>query len=847
MKKSLLALGLLLVCAAAAAQSVRFDPAAYRQFLADTRSLTALQLLQSHPAGRFEASAPIDWTRALYADSIAEKYQLTAGEKSLLQRNGFMVSERLSHTTFIQAFADIYVKDLPVFVSADAILHAVHASYDEILKRVELQQLLPRLTALLESLHNGLPALAAGYSAQPGLQPMLRDVDLYLAVSRNLLDGKTRPIYRENNSAFTQLLTLIGEEKPAAFPLFSTTSRKIDFSQFQVRGHYNAEWHPELARYFRAMMWLGRTEIYLIAPKEDDVPPTFADVQRQIIDALLLCELLDATASGSAFADIEQTLAFFVGECDNVTPDQLTGLSHYLGIATPAQLLDSLQTVRLQQTLAEQSYAWQRINSQMLLSDPMEPDSLRPASAFLLFGQRFIVDSYITGQVVYDKIRHEGWKVTRMLPSTLDVLFGLGNDAAGQLLQGELETWHYAPNLAAVRYLVDGYDADFWRSSLFNHWLAAIRTLNPPAERSALPAVMRTAAWWQRMMNSQLASWTELRHDNLLYAKQSYSGMTTCSYPEVYIEPVPELYSALARMARAGAAHFATLDTQPSVYGYFSTAACTFDTLEMIAGRLLRSEPCTAAEAAFLQRTLQREMASCGERPYSGWYPDLYVQSWESNLLTDADLLVADIHTSPTDAGGQLVGWVQHVGTGPVNLGVVVLPVAGQPVAFVAPMSSYYEHLAVNFRRLTDEEWAECYAQAPSLRPDFVNAWLADTNGGLRSPGAMLLTAVTTAPAAAAVPASPLLAANWPNPFNATTLIRISLPAGSPAAPARLAIYDRRGRLVRLLFAGTAGPGHYLARWDGCDEQGRPEPSGLYFYRFTQGDQAAEGKMSLIR
>lgn len=847
MKKRVVTFCVLFVCAIAAAQSVSFDPAAYRRFLADTRGLTTVQLLLRYPAGRFEAGAPIDWRSARYADSITVKYQLTRGEKNLLQGNGFMVSERLSYTTFIQAFADVYAKDLPIFVSADAILHAVHASYDEILMRVEVQQLMPRLTTLLESLHNGLPALAAGYPAQPGLKPMLLDVDLYLAVARNLLDGKTRPLYKENNVAFTQLLTLIADEKPASFALFGGTPRKIDFSQFQVRGHYNNEWHPELARYFRAMMWLGRTEIYLVAPREDDVPPTFADVQRQIIDALLLCELLDSTASRASFSEIDQTLAFFVGERDNVTPDQLSDLNRLLGLASPAQLLDSLQTVHFQETLAAQSFAWQRINSQMLLSDPMKPDTLRSASAFLLLGQRFIIDSYITGQVVYDKISHEGRKVTRMLPSTLDVLFGLGNDAAGQLLQEELDTWHYAPNLAAVRYLIDGYDAAFWHSSLFNHWLSAIRALNPPAERDALPAVMRTAAWWQRVMNTQLASWTELRHDNLLYAKQSYSGMTTCSYPMVYIEPVPEFYAALARMARAGAAHFATLDTQPSAYAYFNTSACTFDTLESIAGTLLRNQALSAEESAFLQRTLRRENAICGEPPYTGWYPGLYVQSWESNLLIDADLLVADIHTAPTDAFGNLVGWVQHVGTGPVNLGVIVLPLEGHNTAFAAPMLSYYEHLAVNFKRLTDEEWAECYAQAPSLRPGFVNAWLADGEGSQRSGGAMLLTSTGTAPAAARQPASPLLAANWPNPFNASTLIRISLPAGSPTAPAKLAIYDSRGRLVRLLFDGTAAPGHYIARWDGCDEQGRPEPSGLYFYRFTQGDRVAEGKMSLIR
>ena len=42
----------------------------------------------------------------------------------------------------------------------------------------------------------------------------------------------------------------------------------------------------------------------------------------------------------------------------------------------------------------------------MLWSNPMSPDSMVPASAFMLFGQRFVIDSYVTATVVYDKIKY---------------------------------------------------------------------------------------------------------------------------------------------------------------------------------------------------------------------------------------------------------------------------------------------------------------------------------------------------------------------------------------------------------------------------------------------------------
>ena len=61
---------------------------------------------------------------------------------------------------------------------------------------------------------------------------------------------------------------------------------------------------------------------------------------------------------------------------------------------------------------------------------------------------------------------------------------------------------------------------------------------------------MKSAAWQQEKMNTQLASWSQLRHDNLLYAKQSYTGGTGCSFPYSYIEPYPEFYGRLKQFAQ---------------------------------------------------------------------------------------------------------------------------------------------------------------------------------------------------------------------------------------------------------------------------------------------------------
>lgn len=849
MKRSIF-LTVLCLCSVAFNQKSDFDVTAYRQFLDETKTIDATGLMQRYPAGLFQSQATGRWQNTLYNDVLNKQYNLTDSEKALIDKNGFMVSERLSFTTFLAALDDIYKKDLPLFLSADAFLHSVHCSYDLILKITEIDFLYPRLKSCLFKLHTNLPNLADRHRGQLKMQNSLQDIDLYLCVARNLLNDRCEPVFSENKAALSELYHFIATAQPASYPLFGETRRDIDFSQFTVRGHYTDTVHTELARYFQAMIWLSRTEFYLIAPEQLGTAPGFSDMQRQIMDAILLAELVELAQATEDLSKIDQVLNYFVGESDNVTLQNLNELKQRNGIVAAEQLLDSLQVIAFQDTLSTCSFAGQRINSQILWSDPSNPEQAAPASAFLLLGQRFVVDSYITGQVVFDKIVYDNRRVTRMLPSTLDVLFGLGNNAAGQLLETELQQYHYGPNLAAVRYLVDGYDKEFWASSYFNQWLGAIRALNPPADRSTLPPTMQTAAWWQRVMNTQLASWAELRHDNLLYAKQSYTMAITCSYPRVYVEPAPKLFSALRDLSRSAEQKFTEWSILPYTIRYFKTCAAVYDTLYTIAEKTSKGQPQSEQDKRFLQSALYRDMV-CNTRGYNGWFPDLYLQAYDYQGMSDGlmqqDYIVADIHTSPTDENAHFIGWVQHVGTGPINLAIMILPQEGRDIAFVGPMMSYYEHLTTNFHRLTDEEWQSLYNRAPSLRPDFCNIYLADADGHGNPGGRILMTDVADDHSVDQRPQSIILAANYPNPFNATTLIHVVIPYGLKTEQGRLVVYDCNGREVCALFNGPVTPGHYLARWDGCDQNGHATASGVYFYRFNLGKQVVQGKMSLVR
>lgn len=819
-----------------------FSVEAYEQFLRENGSLTPEGLESMHDAGRFKGEAATEFSSAAYAREVDKVFELTDYETSLINRHGFMVTERLSYPSFGDAFHHVFIKDLPVFVSTDAILHALHKSYDGILMDIESNVLVPALTDLLQKMRSQLQGGASRYASAPDMAKPINDADVYLTVAMRLLSGTSiQPVFNRNRATVDELMTLIATEGPASYPLFAETSRTLDFSQFTVRGHYTQR--EELGRYFKAMMWIGRTEIYLSEPKGTLNPPKPEDVKRQTILAVLLAE---AARDGGAFEQldlIDRTLRFMIGESDNVTMQNLLELLAETGAAGASDLLNDATLKAFQDKLATKPYAGQKILSQILFTDPMSPDKITPASAFLLLGQRFVIDSYVMASVVYDKVSSP----PRMLPSSLDVLFALGNNAALQLLQPEIERYNYAKNLAGLRYLIDSYEPEYWESTLYTGWLGAIRTLNPPSDRAGLPRFMRTAAWWQEKMNTQLASWAQLRHDNLLYAKQSYTGGIGCSYPKGYVEPIPAFYDAVATYAAKGKEIFEGME-QEVIAGYFARLEETSRVLEEIARKELAHRSLTEEEESFLQTMLSRSSVGCGEIVYDGWYPALFYGDGGKGVEKE-DLVVADVHTAPTDESGNMVGWVVHVGTGPINMAVIVCDDDEDGgTAYVGPVMSYHEHVTTNFKRLTDEEWAASYLEEESVRPALTNLYLADKNGGPRGGDVITLkTEVSSvdrpAPGAAA---SMLNARVFPNPFGSSTTIGFTVPAALAGSDARVVIHDVQGRPVAELLHETLPAGNFMTRWDGTGSNGAHVADGTYFYTVSVGDVRISGTIDLL-
>ncbi|MBN1945731.1 MAG: DUF3160 domain-containing protein [Bradymonadales bacterium] len=645
-------------------------------------------------AERSLAVAHVQDTRSStrYLDRIQSALTFSDRERDLLAQNGFVIMDD-QMMTFAQAYDTIYVRDLPVYISADMLQHAIHRSYDAILKRIETERLIPELRILLTDMRRRLQEGAIDVLGEQ----VKADADLYLAVALGLLSGGPVATVAGADQAFVrQLIDLaVAAGEPSFQDLFGS-SRMVDFSQFEPRGHYTDS--PELSRYFKSMMWLGRIDIRLI---EVTLGIQIFN-RRQFELAAGLDGLLDSEGR-QRHQRISDVIATFVGQADSMRPSEFAALYADLE-ATKLLDLAMLADETIEEAIRAGGYGFQRIASHIAFTLP-GLDTMPLPHSFLLFGQAYILDSEVLSNVVYDRIPN-----LRLMPSPLDVAFAaLGNDQAASLLEHELSRWNYADQLNRMRDAVDALGPEFWESNLYNLWLNALRQLSPAAwssspHASSLPGVFTTDAWGRRLLNTQLASWAELRHDTLLYAKQSYTAAIGCSYPDVYVDPYPEYFRAVALYANAGHVQMDALGIR-DLDGYFVRLGEIATTLAEMAERQLQGLPLLEEHRRFAESMVRIEdVGVCGTvLEAHGWYSDLFVAGADP---LEFDPTIADVHTQPTDEMGNLVGHILHVGTGRPRLMTVIVDTPDGARAFVGAVSSYYEVTTANFDRLTDQRWA---------------------------------------------------------------------------------------------------------------------------------------------
>lgn len=624
---------------------------------------------------------------------ILDSFNVPNAVKDTLLENGFVVTfcvfDELALTDFSEYYNSI-PEGVPRFITSDMILHIYHSLYASLLMYNEISYFIPWLNCTFkELLNNALSLYEYNMTSSDVVNEAILRLIAYLIVPLSLLD----PNYSLPTGVPEISVQLANAELSKIYSHSEMTNSPImlhieDYTQYIPRGYYTL--NKTLSRYFLSAMYLGR----MFFPIYNAVNSTFADVTT--VMAFLLTNLVLNTfvkANGeemSAFEIYEKIYyitAFFVGYSDDLTfNDYKVVMENVFGqTASTNDLADPTKLHNAQSIL--ESIDKSRISA-------VGARDRRTEIGLRFLGQRFILDSYIFQKLVYPEVP------TRFFPKSLDIPATFNFSRARVHLSDELNaTPKYKESLDNVTAEISELNITDWTWNLYNGWLYTLNaTLKE--EYPGYPTFMQTDAWLDEKLVTFLGSWTELRHDTILYAKQSYTRVTAAPSEfekEGYVEPLPLLWSRLKGLV---------LQTKTGL-----------ETLGVLTQFYKEKLDAFSEELNFLLNVTLKELQNI-ELTDDEKSEIYYFNSWLDWIMEGIDsvhqktTLVADVHTDPNS------GMVLEEAVGYIHLLTVIYPTpSGALKIAMGPVFSYYEFKQNMEQRLTDEAWAQMLESESGVPP----------------------------------------------------------------------------------------------------------------------------------
>jgi hypothetical protein len=638
-------------------------------------------------------SVPFVPNAALYAvpDKLtgvlfADQYRFSDSAMTKLLANGFvcvMTNER----NIPSIYSSTANRGLPVFVATDALLQSFHIVYDKMLRIAEHERFFFQLDTMLAAMMQASVALQSPVNPD-SLQTALVRTQALLDVAHTLLtDSQTLSSDTAVSAMVKGELTLIGNHAGMALSKVVPEIQE-DYSQYVPRGHYTLD--DRLARYFKSMMYLGRMNLRVSSSMET-------------VQACILSRLLTTAASNASalWDDIYSTTSFFAGRSDDLNyRDYDSVISGVLGYAWKTGTLGALYAKR--DSIRK---ALDKLPPPMILSG--NPSS--SIKGFRVMGQRFEPDSYVFSKIV------DPYVASRSFPKGLDILACLGSARAKQLL---FDYYHdnklsgYTSCLDTMTKLFVSLPPSQWAENLYWNWLYSLVPLLGPTT-TGYPFFMSSQAWADKSLTTAAGSWAELRHDAILYAKQSYGTVGVCSptaaSTQGYVEPCPEVYGRLAALSLfmhnglAGRGLSTILPIQKlTVLDSTCLRLRTIAVKELTGGNITSDEYYTIS---MIGKTLSGIENFAAYQIPPPTYPNP-PPAPDSSMA-----VVADVHTNLE------LGKVLEVGVGCPMYLYVVVPVEGRLQLCAGAIMSYYEFSQPMSNRLTDQQWQKMLADstAPAM------------------------------------------------------------------------------------------------------------------------------------
>lgn len=608
-----------------------------------------------------------------------DQFYLSEEETELLEENLFVVMPSYN-SEFFETYEYNRYAQIPNYVTVDSLMHTFHLYFSLLLNRTEKNELAGQLQSLSEAM---LDTSISLYEALEGTQ-------WEEAAARNMAYFNIGAALQSGVAVNSRVADVVGYELQQIYNASgivesAVTGAMMDYTQFKPRGYYEGD--EVLERYFRAMMWYGQVN--------------FSQNEESLNRSALLMTLAMAQTKLAAWERIYTVTACFAGVSDDL------GYYEYAPIIEQAyggypSLSDLIENEAAFETFTELAAEMPTpaINS-VPTYEFEEGDLGEMHKGFRFMGQRFTVDAAIMQRLVYRAVKGENSQgMKRLLPDTLDVPAALGSDTALAILeqQGETEYSGYLDNMNELREMLASTTEQSWTTSLYSSWLY---TLLPVLEEKGegYPSYMTSEEWSKKALETFAGSFTELKHDTVLYAKQVMAEMGG-GPPEVlddrgYVEPEPQVYARFMMLAQQTAEGL-------SEFGILSSADSeNLSRLEELARRLM----------VIANKELENETLTDEEyeliRGYGGTLEHLWIEAVKER--TDAEYLdpqeipaslVTDIATDPN-------GRVLQIGNAKPAEILVIVPVDGTLRLASGVVYNFYQFTQPINERLTDTEWRQ--------------------------------------------------------------------------------------------------------------------------------------------
>ena len=659
---------------------------------------------------------PADSKDVVNMDNLINPFQLKEFDSKLynmLGRNGFAIVPA-EHNQLFHVYEKNDYADFPSFVTTDLYLQLFHLYFDCVLRDVEEKHLDSLMMVFSSQMEAEMKTLTSSQDAE--VKAAAEFGQAWFAVASWLFSHDKAPASAATLNVPEAYKKMVMEEITKAFDAENGYSDMLEYfppeemfgySLFRPRGHYTRS--KVCSRYFRGMMWLQTAHFGTNKPSK----------MKQI--ALIANVFNQQPKLRAIYNKVSEPITYLMGTPDNVTLIQVANRIKEMGLPIEQLLSSRKEMANLTKDIEDIAKRQMRIELKKTRGSKYVVD---------IMPQRYQPDA----EALITTTDQDSPVSLRPCPKGLDWMAVMGLPGAERILIDELkETQRWAGFPKALTTARKKAATTPWDACVANQWMYTLQSLGDTAQ--SLPYFMQSPQWQKKNLNTALASWAELKHDAILYAKQPMLAECGDGGPEPpvvkgYVEPNVKFWekaiALVTRMDKVLTTYNLQTEKAKAVYERIKEMAefCRdISKKELNGGKITDEEYNQIEIIGSTVENISLELVSEDNE---------MLQGWSDVVSTDKKVaVVADVFTASSENVAIDNKCVLYEGVGPAYEIYVVVEIDGSLYLTRGAVLSYREFTRLlSDPRMTDEEWQEELKKSPTGgTPSWMNEIIAPVKG----------------------------------------------------------------------------------------------------------------------